>query len=74
MSVLPRVSGRDVVRALSKTGWHLDHQTGSHMVLPQAVPPHRRLVVSDHKEVAKGTMRKIIWDAGMTGDEFHGLF
>jgi predicted RNA binding protein YcfA (HicA-like mRNA interferase family) len=74
MSVLPRVSGRDVVRALSKTGWHLDHQTGSHMVLRQAVPPHRRLVVPDHKEVAKGTMRKIIRDAGMTGDEFRGLF
>ena len=74
MSVLPRVSGRDVVRALSKTGWHLDHQTGSHMVLRQAVPPHRRLVVPDHKEVAKGTMRKIFWEPGMTGDEFHGLF
>jgi predicted RNA binding protein YcfA (HicA-like mRNA interferase family) len=34
------------------------------------VPPHRRLTVPDHKEIAKGTLRKIIREAGLSVDEF----
>jgi predicted RNA binding protein YcfA (HicA-like mRNA interferase family) len=67
------VSGRDAVRALSKTGFLLDHQTGSHMVLRQEQPPHRRVTVPNHKELAKGTLRAIISDAGLTVDEFIDL-
>jgi len=70
---LPVVSGRDAVRALSKTGFLLDHQTGSHMVLRQEQPPHRRVTVPNHKELAKGTLRAIISDAGLTVDEFIDL-
>ena len=35
--------------------------------------PHRRIVVPDHKEVAKGTLRAIIRYAGLTVDEFTKL-
>ncbi|MGA2663972.1 MAG: type II toxin-antitoxin system HicA family toxin [Nitrososphaerales archaeon] len=73
MPRLPVVSGRDAVRALSKTGFLLDHQTGSHMVLRQEQPPHRRVTVPNHKELAKGTLRAIISDAGLTVDEFIDL-
>ena len=73
MSVLPRVSGREVVRALQKVGYERDRQRGSHIVLRQAVPPHRRITVPDHKEVAKGTLRAIIRQAGLTVDEFKAL-
>lgn len=48
MSFLPPVSGRKVVAALSKLGYELDHQTGSHMILRQSVAPFRRLSVPDH--------------------------
>jgi predicted RNA binding protein YcfA (HicA-like mRNA interferase family) len=73
VSVLPRVSGREVVKALQKVGYERDRQRGSHIVLRQAAPPHRRIIVPDHKEVAKGTLRAIVRQAGLTVDEFKVL-
>ena len=70
---LPVVSGRDVVKALGKLGYEVDRQKGSHIVLRQSVSPHRRAVVPDHKEVAKGTLRAIIRETGLTVDEFKAL-
>ena len=60
MSALPVVSGREVVKAFGKIGYVLDRQRGSHMTLRRQDPPHRRLTVPDHKELAKGTLRVII--------------
>ena len=74
MSVLPRVSGREVASVLARLGYEKDRQKGSHIVLRQAAHPHRRLVVPDHKEVAKGTLRAIIKQAGLTIEEFNALF
>jgi len=73
VSRLPRLSGRDVAGALRKIGYEFDHQRGSHMVLRRRTPPHRRLTVPDHREVAKGTLRTIIREAGLTVDEFRSL-
>jgi predicted RNA binding protein YcfA (HicA-like mRNA interferase family) len=73
VSALPRVSGREVVKALRKVGYERDRQRGSHIVLRQKVPAHRRITVPDHKEVAKGTLRAIIRQAGLTVDEFKAL-
>ena len=73
MSILPRVSGQEVVVALAKLGYKKDRQKGSHIVLRQVAYPHRRLVVPNHKEVAKGTLRAIIKQAGLTVEEFNEL-
>ncbi|MHB1247096.1 MAG: type II toxin-antitoxin system HicA family toxin [Sulfuriferula sp.] len=73
MSSLPQVSGRKVVAALAKIGFEKDRQKGSHIVLRQVEAPHRRLVILDHDEVAKGTLRAIIKQAGLTVDELIGL-
>lgn len=73
MSGLPRVSGREVVKALLKAGYDYDRQRGSHIILRQPEYPHRRIVVPDHKEVAKGTLRSIIRETGLTVDEFRQL-
>jgi predicted RNA binding protein YcfA (HicA-like mRNA interferase family) len=73
VSHLPRISGREVVAALRKIGYVFDHQRGSHIVLRHTDPPHRRLTVPDHAEVAKGTLRAIIRQAGLTVDEFKAL-
>ena len=73
MSALPRVSGREVVKALQKAGYERDRQRGSHIVLRQTASPHRRITVPDHKEVAKGTLRAIVRQAGLTVDEFRAL-
>lgn len=73
MSGLPVVSGREVVNALEKIGYAFDRQRGSHIILRQQNPPHRRLTVPDHKEVGKGTLRAIIRQAGLTVEEFNDL-
>ena len=73
MSDLPLVSGREVVAALARLGYEKDRQKGSHIVLRQTAHPHRRLVIPDHKEVAKGTLRAIIKQAGLTVEEFSKL-
>lgn len=73
MSLLPRASGREVVKALLKIGYEQDRQRGSHIILRQVAAPHRRLVIPDHGEVAKGTLRAIIRQAGLTVDEFKAL-
>ena len=73
MSQLPVLSGRQVVKALRKVGYEFDRQRGSHIVLRQTAPPHRRLTVPDHDEVAKGTLRAIVRQAGLAIDEFKEL-
>ncbi|MCK6621446.1 MAG: type II toxin-antitoxin system HicA family toxin [Calditrichaceae bacterium] len=73
MSKLPVVSGQDVIKALAKIGYEFDHQRGSHIVLRQAFAPFRRVTVPNHKEIAKGTLRSIIREAGLTVDEFVDL-
>jgi predicted RNA binding protein YcfA (HicA-like mRNA interferase family) len=73
VSDLPRISGRVVVKALKQLGYEHDRQKGSHIVLRQTVSPHRRVTVPDHKEIAKGTLRAIIREVGLTVDEFKDL-
>ncbi len=72
MSKLPQVSGRECVRALSKAGFRLRRQTGSHMIL-RCDDPFAQLVVPNHKRLDRGTLRAIIRQAGITVDEFRGL-
>jgi predicted RNA binding protein YcfA (HicA-like mRNA interferase family) len=70
MSKLPIVSGIEVVKLLCKIGYEIDHQTGSHLILRQKEEPYRRLTVPNHKQIAKGTLRAIIRQAGLTREEF----
>jgi len=70
---LPVVPGRDAVEALCQKGYEIDHQTDIHMILRRATEPGRRLTIPDHKELAKGTLRAIIREAGLTVEEFTAL-
>jgi len=71
MSRLPVCSGQDAIRAFQKVGYQVDHQTGSHIILRH--PQMRRLTVPNHRELAKGTLRALIREAGMTKEEFFSL-
>jgi predicted RNA binding protein YcfA (HicA-like mRNA interferase family) len=70
MGKLPVVSGDAAVKAFSKFGYQVSHQTGSHMILRRTEPPHRHLSVPRHKELGKGLLRGLLRDAGITVDEF----
>lgn len=72
MSKLPRLSGRDCVRALTKIGFHQKRQHGSHIILRRD-DPFAQLVVPDHKELDRGTLRAILRQAGLSVDEFNAL-
>ena len=73
MTRLPVVSGRDLVRALGQIGYVADRQKGSHIVLRHTEPPYRRVTVPDHKEIAKGTLRAILRQVGLTAQDLDHL-
>ena len=70
MPKLPILSGKEVIKALTKLNYNIDHQTGSHIILRQKEEPHRRLTVPNHREIAKGTLLAIIKQAGLTREQF----
>ncbi|MBI5393215.1 type II toxin-antitoxin system HicA family toxin [Candidatus Woesearchaeota archaeon] len=74
MPKLPIISGMKIIKALSQLGYQIDHQTGSHIILRHKDPPHRRLTVPNHNELAKGTLKAIIRQAGLTVEEFMRLY
>ena len=57
----------------ARIGYEIDHQTGSHVILRKSEPPHRRLTVPNHKQLAKGTLRGLIREAGISVEEFRAL-
>jgi predicted RNA binding protein YcfA (HicA-like mRNA interferase family) len=67
---LPVVSGQEAAQAFRKMGYELDRQRGSHVLLRHRDPPYRRLSIPQHKELAKGTLRTLIREAGLTVEEF----
>ncbi|MBI4167691.1 MAG: type II toxin-antitoxin system HicA family toxin [Candidatus Aenigmarchaeota archaeon] len=63
---LPIIAGRELVKILIKAGFEVDHITGSHIILRQAVYPYLRVTVPNHPELKKGTLLSILKRAGLT--------
>lgn len=71
---LPDVSGAETVKALSKVGFKVIRQRGSHVRLEKrAEDITLKLTVPLHRSLKKGTLRRIISDAGLTVQEFNRL-
>ena len=72
---LPAVSGKRVVRALTKAGFVVDRIAGSHYVLADPKDPtlrsHGSLPLL--RDLKPGTLRAIIRQAGLTVEEFNAL-
>jgi predicted RNA binding protein YcfA (HicA-like mRNA interferase family) len=68
---LPVVSGRDVVKALGRRGFDEVSQRGSHVNLRN--PEGDTVIVPMHRELAPGTLRSILRQAGIDGDELSTL-
>ncbi len=69
MPVVPLLSGRDVVKVFEAFGWELVRQNGNYLVMVKE-GRSATLSVPNHKEVARGTLRSLIRDAGLTVGEF----
>lgn len=72
MSGLPVLSGREVIAALGKAGFEVRRQKGSHVVM-RRMDPSAMVVVPDHPELDRGTLRAIIRQVGLTSDQFRDL-
>jgi predicted RNA binding protein YcfA (HicA-like mRNA interferase family) len=69
MTMLPRISGRECVRALEAAGFRVKRQKGSHIVLRRD-EPFAQVVVPDHRQLDRGALRGIIRHAGLGVDDF----
>ncbi len=68
---LPVLSGRKVIRALTKAGFSLEARKGSHVKLKKRVDGRVLVViVPDHVELARGTLQSILRQANLDKEEF----
>ena len=67
----PIVSGTQAVKALQHLGFQVDRQRGSHVVMKKTTPAGARgCVIPMHREVALGTLRAALKQAGVSVEEF----
>jgi predicted RNA binding protein YcfA (HicA-like mRNA interferase family) len=68
---LPVVSGRKVIKALTKAGFKVAGKKGRHMKLKKKVNDKVFVViVPDHAELARGTLKSILRQANITREDF----
>jgi predicted RNA binding protein YcfA (HicA-like mRNA interferase family) len=73
MPPVPSLRGERVVRALERAGFKVARVAGSHHIMRH---PHGRgttVPVHPGRDVAKGTLRGILADAGMTAEQLQQL-
>ena len=69
MSKLTVISGKICAKALEKAGFYFKRQVGSHIILRRD-NPFSQVVVPDHKELDRGTLRAIIRQSGLNVESF----
>lgn len=67
-AALPLVSGAEAIAALAKAGFVEVSQRGSHVKLRRQ--DGATVIVPRHRELARGTLRSILRQAGLSVDEF----
>ncbi len=70
---LPVVSGRRVVRLLTKIGFRVVGRRGSHVRMKKRNGKAVIVVAPDHQELAKGTLKSIMRKANLTSEELVNL-
>ena len=71
MAKLQRVSGKEAIRTLERLGFEQVRQRGSHVILTKQVPEGKvGCVVPLHRQLAIGTLRGILRQAGVSPEEF----
>jgi predicted RNA binding protein YcfA (HicA-like mRNA interferase family) len=69
MPALPAVSGARVVRALEGYGFKVASVSGSHHIMRHPDGRGTTVPVHGNRDIAKGTLRGILGDVGMTIDQ-----
>jgi predicted RNA binding protein YcfA (HicA-like mRNA interferase family) len=69
MPPVPSLPGRKIVRALEGHGFKVTRVRGSHHILAHSDGRTTTVPVHASRDVAKGTLRGILHDVGMTIDQ-----
>ena len=69
MPRLPVCKGKEAVRAFEKHGWFLARYIDDHFILKKE-GERFLLSVPDHNPVKKGTLRRLVRDAGLSVSDF----
>ena len=64
------MSGRDVLEALAKFGFVVVGRRGSYVRLKRKDEKTLIVIVPDHKELARGTLKSILRQANLSREEF----
>jgi predicted RNA binding protein YcfA (HicA-like mRNA interferase family) len=72
MGQLSNISGKEAVKAFERAGWQVRGQVGSHVMMTRD-GVRANLSVPQHRELAPGTLRKLIRSAGLSVEEFMSL-
>ena len=73
MPRLPVCKPTDVIRALGRAGFFLDHSTGSHRFYRHPSRPGLVTVPFHRKDLKRGTLGAIVEQAGLSVEEFMKL-
>lgn len=74
MAPLRPLSYREVKRRLEAAGFAIYSQRGSHVKFVREDPDGlRTVIVPAHREIAVGTLRSILRQAGLTPEEWESL-
>ncbi|MBI2656818.1 type II toxin-antitoxin system HicA family toxin [Candidatus Woesearchaeota archaeon] len=71
---IPLISGIEAIKRLKRAGFIATRQKGSHVRLEKYTGEKTiKITVPVHDELKKGTLNRIIKDAGLTLEEFEKL-
>ena len=69
MPKLPVLTCKKLLKVLEKSGFQLDHTTGSHFIFYNKVSKARVTVPSHKRELPKGTLMSILREIGISKKE-----
>ncbi len=74
MQRLPILSGKDLAKVLSKLGYKHVRTRGSHMIFVKSDEKGKKTIpIPNHKELAKGTLKAIMEQAGINLEKLSEL-
>ena len=74
MAKLPVLSGKEIIKVLSKIDYKHIRTSGSHMIMvKQNENGKKTLPVPNHKELAKGTLKAIMKQTDLTLEDLLNL-
>jgi predicted RNA binding protein YcfA (HicA-like mRNA interferase family) len=73
MTRLPRLTGRELIRALESAGFRVDRTRGSHVILKHDDGRTTTVPIHTGEIIGPGLLRAILRDAELSMDELIGM-